>query len=180
MRSAFVLGIPTSVLLIVIVGCGGRAEAPATDGGPGIDATSPADAGADDASSPEVDGGPGLDGSTTADAAMPIDAAGEDACVPTPCAAPPDGCHYEGTTPCTCGTLVCAPSACDPGCAATEYCDLCGTTQACVTRPPPDSVFCPDVFMPVCGCDGMTYGNACELGAANIGLLHAGECGSSA
>lgn len=29
-------------------------------------------------------------------------------CLPPPCAPPPEGCHYEGSTPCACGMLVCA------------------------------------------------------------------------
>ncbi|MEZ4464414.1 MAG: Kazal-type serine protease inhibitor domain-containing protein [bacterium] len=35
---------------------------------------------------------------------------------------------------------------------------------------------CPDVYMPVCGADGVTYGNACEAGCAHVRILHEGEC----
>ncbi|MDQ3038111.1 MAG: hypothetical protein M3Y87_37310, partial [Myxococcota bacterium] len=116
----------------------------------------------------------------TTDAAT-IDAATmPDACVPPPCAAPPEGCHYQDATLCTCGTLVCEPRACTIECAPGEYCDLCASPETCVVRPPVDEDrACPAIYMPVCGCDGRTYGNGCELGLAGIGQLHDGECGSA-
>jgi hypothetical protein len=185
--------------LLSITACGG--EAPGTDAGqPGLDAGRDAgaahvDAGApvdasspSDAGSPEdagahhdaasVDAGqdahvPDEDGGTDAGPAQP------DACVPPPCPAPPDGCHYEGFTACTCGTLVCAPSACAPACDATKYCDLCGTERTCVDRPEDMGLICIGLYMPVCGCDGQTYSNSCVLGSAGIGLLHEGECGTT-
>ncbi|GJM26170.1 MAG: hypothetical protein DHS20C16_25850 [Phycisphaerae bacterium] len=35
---------------------------------------------------------------------------------------------------------------------------------------------CPDVFDPVCGCDGQTYSNACEAGVAGVNVQHDGPC----
>ena len=40
-------------------------------------------------------------------ASVSVDHAGACDCLPPPCAAPPEGCHYEGNTPCACGVLVC-------------------------------------------------------------------------
>jgi len=36
---------------------------------------------------------------------------------------------------------------------------------------------CPDIYRPVCGADGHTYGNACEANAAHVAVAHEGECG---
>lgn len=61
-----------------------------------------------------------------------------------------------------------------------QYCQLepgtCGFADffgTCVPKPEA----CPDVFDPVCGCDGMTYGNQCELEAAGAQKDHDGVCG---
>lgn len=67
-----------------------------------------------------------------------------------------------------------------PDCDAGLFCQhqpgaLCGAADApgeCVLIPE----VCADVYDPVCGCDGRTYGNACEAAANLAGILERGPC----
>ncbi|MEM9067878.1 MAG: hypothetical protein AAGE52_05205 [Myxococcota bacterium] len=111
---------------ILILGCSSN-DGPPADAGGGTDSGGEVDAGID--SGGEVDAGvdagedaavatdSGTDAETDSGVDSGTDAGidstvGIDACVPPPCPAPPPGCRYEVTDPCTCGELVCEGTPC--------------------------------------------------------------------
>lgn len=67
-----------------------------------------------------------------------------------------------------CGQAVCGPQ----DYCATSSCDPNGPQAACQARP----TTCPGTGSPVCGCDQVTYPNACEAAAAGVSIALQGPC----
>jgi len=66
-------------------------------------------------------------------------------------------------------------------CARNEYCNYplsanCGRADATGTCSVIHTAACTANYDPVCGCNGMTYGNACEAGLAGMAISSKGEC----
>jgi hypothetical protein len=67
-----------------------------------------------------------------------------------------------------------------PACGSQQFCSFapaaqCGVADqggVCAIKPQ----LCPQVYIPVCGCDSQTYSNSCSAHAAGVSVQHEGAC----
>jgi hypothetical protein len=52
----------------------------------------------------------------------------------------------------------------------------CAKDQICIEQPLSGDCICPMVYAPVCGCNGVTYSNACVANCHGITDFEVGEC----
>lgn len=144
-------------LVVLLAGCpegSSGADAPVADTSV-VDSGTVQDAPIAVLDAPSGDAGP-------SDGGGPVDDAGSDAGAENPDA----------------GEVVCGGRA-GATCSGQAFCDFpdlgCDFADGmglCAPRP----VACPDIFMPVCGCDGVTYDNACAANAAGTDAATLGPC----
>ncbi len=95
--------------------------------------------------------------------------ASEGECVGVACPDPNDpAVHYVSDDPAMCALVRFACAANQEAFFGECGCGCIDVEPACV---------CPDVFLPVCGADGVTYGNACEAACERVVVASEGECG---
>ena len=70
----------------------------------------------------------------------------------------------------------CASNAdCKEGFFCAKAIAYCNGPGVCVQRP--DACITITLYDPVCGCDGLTYGNSCDAAHAGVSIAYPGECG---
>jgi len=152
-------------------GGSGGADAPGADGGGAEvaadasagDAATRGDLGSGDAPAADLGGSDAARADATISDTGPADAQPPD--VSQADVQPIDAGGGDAAGSCSANT------ACPKGAYCASAIGVCGG-GVCAPMP----LGCPDVEMPVCGCNGKTYGNACDAAAAGVTVKANGAC----
>jgi hypothetical protein len=85
------------------------------------------------------------------------------------------GAALDHTGACEVPQRGCGPwegGACEEG----EICNILSCAEGEGGLCEPDPGWCFQIWDPVCGCDGSTYGNDCARLKAGVALAHLGQC----
>jgi hypothetical protein len=99
------------------------------------------------------------------------------ACIRAPCPPQPTCVDDAQSAGKACGSRGLGP------CATGEFCNFprsaqCGAADAPGTCAKQTQI-CPDIYLPVCGCDGTTYPSECSANAAGVSAASDGPCEST-
>jgi hypothetical protein len=151
-------------------GSGGSAQGPGPDPHAGDEACSPD---ACEGPRPLAPNHPCPDGRTIAGPACQRDAHGRCAWTLLSCPdAPPSGDPGAGGA--MCGGIAAVQCPSGQVCIHPREARCGAGDQSGVCRTLPEA--CAEIFQPVCGCDGRTYGNECEATRAGVSVAADGEC----
>ena len=80
--------------------------------------------------------------------------------------------RIQGTEP-PCLVANCTDNS---SCESDQYCEKsigdCSGNGECVIN----NIFCPEIWQPVCGCNGLTYANECYAAQAGVNIASLGSC----
>jgi hypothetical protein len=105
--------------------------------------------------------------------ATSADCTGGQVCIRNRCVSPPATCRTNSD--CRSGE-TCTGGFCLPAATTCRATSDCPAGQTCLGGVCTSTVVCPGILAPVCGRDGVTYGNPCLAQVAGATVVNNGEC----